>query len=118
MENMHPSPTETVQRQLDTYNQRDIEGFLDTFSDDIQIFNLFEGKMVVDGLASCRNLYQNLFDNSPDLHSELLNRMAFDNVVIDHERITGRLGKPGAIELAMVYEVAEGKIFRCTLLRR
>lgn len=114
----HLSPTETVQKQLDSYNNRDIEGFLDTFSDDIQIFNLFEGKLVVDGLDACRSLYQNLFDNSPNLHSELLNRMAFDNVVIDHERITGRLGNPEAIELAMVYEVAVGKIYKCTLLRR
>ncbi|MEM8940270.1 MAG: hypothetical protein AAGC64_13095, partial [Bacteroidota bacterium] len=64
-----------------------------------------------------RKLYKNLFEKSPNLHSELKNRMILGNTVIDHEKITGRMGNDEPIELIVIYELSELKIIRVTVIR-
>ena len=49
------SPTDVVQRQLDAYNARDLERFLECFADDAR--------------------YEALFAASPRLHSRLVHRI-------------------------------------------
>jgi hypothetical protein len=44
----------------------------------------------------------------PHLHAELVNRMAFGNKVIDHERVTGL--RETAKEVAAIYEVVNALI--------
>jgi hypothetical protein len=58
-----------------------------------------------------------LFDASPKLHSTILKRIVFNNKVIDHERIVGRQGSDAPLEIVVIYEVNEGKIFRLTAIR-
>lgn len=110
-------PTAIIQRQLDTYNDRDIDSFMALFSDDVQLYNQADGKLLADGKVAVRKLYTNLFEKSPKLHSELMNRMVLGNTVIDHERITGRMGKDEPIELIVIYELTDLKISRVTVIR-
>lgn len=112
-----PTPEQVVQQQLDTYNRRDIEAFMALFCEDVEIFNHADGKKIVAGAAACRQFYQELFEQSPRLHSQLLNRIVMGNKVIDHERITGRRGNDQPYELVMIYEVSGGKICRATVVR-
>ncbi|MEM6526424.1 MAG: nuclear transport factor 2 family protein [Bacteroidota bacterium] len=106
-----------VQKQLETYNTRDIDGFMALFNDNVQLYNQADGKLLADGKVAVRKLYSNLFEKSPKLHSELMNRMVLNNTVIDHERITGRMGNDEPIELIVIYELSELKIIKVTVIR-
>ena len=77
-----------VQQQLDAYNQRDIDGFMDLFGEEATLVNQSDGKVLGQGKPEVRELYTNLFEQSLVLHSTLKNRMVLGNTVIDHESIT------------------------------
>lgn len=115
-ENM--TPEEVVQENLDYYNNRNIDGFMSSFSEDIKIYNLGNPKPTVIGRDDVRRVYTNLFNNSPKLHSNILKRIVFGNRVIDHESITGRNGNSDVLELVLIYEVKDQKIFKITVLRK
>lgn len=106
-----------VQQQLDAYNNRDIEAFSALFSDDAQVLQFPGNKILAQGKANVKELYKKLFDASPNLYSELINRTVLGNRVIDHEKITGRAGVD-VLELAVVYEVDQGKISKCMVIRQ
>lgn len=111
------TPEEVVQHQLETYNARDLTGFMKLFSPDVKLYNHANGELLADGKTAVSRLYKNLFDKSPDLHSELTNRMVLGNTVIDHEKITGRMGNSEIIELIVIYELAGLKISKVTVIR-
>jgi len=111
------TPEQIVQKQLDTYNQRDIEGFMALFSPDVTLYNQGDPKPIASGFDEVKKLYTRLFDQSPTLHSTLTNRIVLGQTVIDHESITGRMGKAEAIELVVIYEVKSQKIWRVTVIR-
>lgn len=111
-------PEKVVQANLDAYNNRDIEGFISYFSEDILVKNFDTGATSAQGRQAVREIYTRLFEASPNLHSKILKRTVFDNKVIDHEYITGRNGSPEPLELVLVYEVRDGKIFRISVMRK
>jgi len=112
------NPEQVVQRNLDCYNSRDITGFMETFSEDITLYSFSDPDPVIAGADAIRKFYSGLFDTSPKLHSTILKRIVFDNKIIDHESIVGRMGADAALEIVVIYEVEEGKIFRLTAIRK
>jgi uncharacterized protein (TIGR02246 family) len=111
------SPTDVVQRQLDAYNARDIERFLECFADDARGFELGVPQPTMNGRDAIRARYAALFAASPQLHSRVVHRTAFGRAVIDHEHVTGRNGSPEVFEIAVVYEVEDGLIRRFHAIR-
>lgn len=111
------TPEEIVQKQLDTYNTRDINGFMSVMSSEVSLYNLGELQPISQGHAAVKSIYQNLFDKSPELKSVLVNRIVMGNVVIDHEKITGRMGNNAVLELSVIYEVKGDKIHKITVIR-
>jgi hypothetical protein len=107
-----------VQENLDFYNNRNIEGFMSSFSEDIKMYNLGDPNPTVVGLDAVRKVYTGLFERSPKLHSNILKRIVIGNKVIDHESITGRNGNDGILELVLIYEVNEQKINKITVIRK
>ena len=115
---LHPSsPEQVVQRNLESYNNRDIRRFMETFSPDITLYTFPDPEPTLEGLDAVQNFYSRLFEASPNLHSTILNRIVFNNKIIDHERIVGRQGSDSPLEIVVVYEVSEGKIFKLTAIR-
>jgi hypothetical protein len=112
------APEQIVQKNLDCYNKRDIEGFMDCFSDEISIYTFPNCEPSTLGLGAVRQLYQELFALSPRLHSTILKRIVFDNKVIDHESIIGRRGSNEVVELVLIYEVKNHKIYKITVIRK
>ena len=112
------SPEQVVQQNLDYYNNRDIEGFMRCFSEDIVFYNFDDHTITASGLEEVRKLYTALFDASPTLHSTIVKRIVFDNKVIDHESIVGRKGSTDILELVLIYEVKNEKIFKVTVMRK
>ncbi|MEM6317220.1 MAG: nuclear transport factor 2 family protein [Bacteroidota bacterium] len=111
------SPATLVQTQLETYNDRDLAGFAATYHDNVALYNFGEDLPFLTGIMALKSVYGKIFDNSPNLHSKLLQRIVFDNKAIDHELITGRLGV-ASMELVAIYEVEEGLIRKVTFLRK
>lgn len=106
-------PQTVVQMQLDAYNQRDIYAFLDTFDDRVALYE-FPENLICRGKYALRKKYEELFATTPDLHSNLKNRIVQGNLVIDHEEIT-RNGE--LIYSIAIYEVSAGKIVKATFIR-
>ncbi len=104
------SPAALVQRQLTAYNARDLDAFLEVYSDEVEIY-AFPGRLLYKGKDRMRERYAKLFADSPRLHCELVHRTVHGNVVIDQERVTGVRGD-GVIEASAVYTVAGGRIER------
>ena len=112
------TPEQVVQENLDFYNNRNIDGFMTSFSEDIKMYNLADPKPTVVGRKEVRSVYTNLFKKSPKLHSTILKRIVIGNKVIDHESITGRNGNADVLELVLIYEVKNQKIYRITVIRK
>ena len=111
------TPEKVVQENVDFYNARDIDGFMNSFSEDIALYNFSEPLPSLVGLAQIREFYNELFQLSPKLFSTIIKRITFDNKVIDHESITGRKGSEEIIELVLIYEVKKDKICKITVMK-
>ena len=96
-----------VQEQLEAYNARDLERFAATYSGDIRIWRMPATEPSIVGQAQLRETYRKRFE-SPNLHAQIVNRIATGNKVIDHERVVGIKETP--IEAVAVYEVTGGLI--------
>lgn len=109
--NTPTDPESVVQRQLDAYNARDVEGLLATYAGDAQLFE-HPSTLLATGSAEIRVRFTLRF-KEPNLHATLVNRMVSGATVVDHERITRTFPEgPGTLEAVMIYEVRGGRIAR------
>jgi hypothetical protein len=102
------SPQDVVQRQLEAYNDRDMQRFLDQYSEAIQVFRPPAVIPAIVGKKAFGEFYATQRFNHAGLHAEVLNRMVLGNKNVDHERIQGVRAQP--FEAAVVYEVNNGLI--------
>lgn len=107
------SPEQIVQRQLDCYNAKDLEGLLVTYAPDAVQLDL-QGNVLATGHEQMRERFAIRFAE-PDLHAKLLRRTVMGNIVVDHEVIARNFpeGK-GTIEMLCIYEVNGKAISRAT----
>jgi putative hydrolase of HD superfamily len=103
------TPAALIQRQLDAYNAKDIDGWLATYAPDAEQYQL-HGELLAKGHAVMRERMLQRFAE-PDLFARVLSRTCMGPLVIDHELITRNFpeGK-GSIEMICIYEVANGLI--------
>ena len=107
------SPAKIVQKQLDAYNARDIDAFLDTYSENVKLYT-FPNQLLSEGKTAMESQYGSFFENTPDLHCSIKNRIVIGNKVIDEESVTANGSTFSAVA---IYEVANGKIVKVTFLR-
>lgn len=102
-----------VQTQLDAYNSKDVAAWLATYTDDAAQYSL-EGEIIArDKAQMAANMVSRFAE--PDLHATLLSRHSYDNVVIDHERVTRNFPEgPGTIEMLCIYLIEQGLIARAS----
>ncbi len=103
-----------VDRQVQAYNDRDLEGFLEPYAEHTRFYS-FPGELLLSGKEAMRARYRNLFSSSASLHCEVLNRIVLGNTVILLERITGK--PEGTEEVAVVYTIAGDRIVRVDFIR-
>ncbi len=111
-------PEFVVRQNVTCYNNRDLDGFMELLSNDIELYTFPEHAPTISGIGKLREMYKSLFESSPHLHATILNRIIFNNKVIDHERIEGRMGSKEFIELVVIYDVKDAKICRLTVIRQ
>ncbi len=102
------TPEDLAQRQLNAYNLRNIDAFLEPYADDVEIYT-FPNKLESKGKENMRKSYLPMFENTPNLHCELVNRIVQGNTVIDQERV--QFGDQ-IVEAIAIYHVENGKIKR------
>lgn len=106
------SPEAIVQRQLNAYNARNYKAFIDTYSDDVELYN-YPNQLIGKGMDALKR-YESFFANTPNLYCEIKKRMVLGNKVIDHENV--RAGN-NTLNAVAVYEVKNGKISKVTFIR-
>lgn len=100
--------SELAQAQLDAYNNHDLEAFLLPYSDSVAVYT-FPNQLQYKGKAQMRKVYGEMFQNLPDLHCSLVNRIAIGHTVIDQESVVFRKDEKPMQAIA-IYKVKEGKI--------
>jgi uncharacterized protein (TIGR02246 family) len=106
-----------VQEQVEAFNTRDAERFANCYADDASVLTA-DGSVMAAGKEAIRQLYGQLFRQSPDLHARIAARIAVGDYVIDEEQASGMVfeGMPAQLHAAAVYRVAEGKIQQAQIL--
>lgn len=108
-------PASVVQRQLEAYNDRDVDALMAIYAADAQLFE-HPDKLLAQGTAALRERFAMRF-REPNLHATLLHRIVAGSLVLDHERVTRTFPEgPGEIELVMTYEVQAGRIVRAWII--
>ena len=85
-------PVDVVKTSLKAYNFTDIDGYMSYFSEDIEMKDYDNGQINAKGKAEVRAIFEAYFKASLNLHSKVIDHLAFDNKVMDHEYITGAKG--------------------------
>ena len=112
---LRKTPEDIVQQQVNAYNARDLEAFLATYSPDIKIFN-HPDSLLYPGQEEMKKRYKALFENVPNLHVKIVNRITLGKFVIDQERVTG-FADGRVIRAVAIYEVEDGLIKRVWFIR-
>ncbi len=104
-----------AQKQLEAYNARDLKAFLACYADTVKVYN-FPDELIMNGKAAMRQGYQRLFDNTPELNCELVNRISIGNKVIDREKVSG-IGGGKPLNAVAIYFVKDDLIYEVYFLR-
>ncbi|WP_443750604.1 nuclear transport factor 2 family protein [Asticcacaulis solisilvae] len=105
------TPAGVVEAQLNAYNAKDIDAFMQCWADDAR-FYAHPDTLLCEGHAAIRARHVERFDE-PDLHARLIDRQAIGETVIDRERVTRTFPQGrGEIDVVAIYEVKDGKIAR------
>lgn len=111
------TPESTIQTQVQGYNTRNIELFASAHAEDVELYNFGEAEPFCVGNAKLREIYGAIFQDSPNLHTEIINRIVMGSTIMDHEIVTGRKGVD-KLELVAIYEVENEKIARAYFKRK
>jgi len=107
------TPEALAQRQLNAYNVRNIDAFLEPYADDVEIY-AYPDKLLMKGKEQMRAQYSKMFDDTPNLHCELVGRIVQGNTVIDKERVQS--GNE-IIEATAMYHIENNKIKKVYFIR-
>ena len=107
------NPEYIVNEQLEAYNNRDIEGFVKTYTDDVMLFT-FPYTITAEGNEALRKQYASFFKSTPDLNAEIVNRIVIGNKVIDKEKVIIN-GK--TFYAIAIYETRNNLISRVTFIQ-
>ncbi len=98
-----------VQKQLDAYNARDIDAFMLWWSEDCHYYE-FPDRLLACGASEIRERHVARF-KEPNLHGQLIKRIAVANLVVDQETVTRCFPDgPGEVDVVAIYEIENGRI--------
>ncbi|KFF12989.1 amidohydrolase [Chryseobacterium soli] len=103
-----------VQQQVNGYNARNIDAFLEPYGEDVELYT-FPDTLLSKGKETMRKTYTNMFSTLTDLHCEIKERIINGNFVIDKEIVSG-LDRPGKMEATAIYEIKNDKISKVYFL--
>jgi hypothetical protein len=102
------TPEQIVQLQLDAYDAHDIDAFVATYTEDVEIYD-HPSTLRMQGHDALRTSYAALFERAPDLKTHITSRITYNDFVIDDETVTGVPGG-GTKRAIAIYQVRDGLI--------
>jgi hypothetical protein len=91
-----------VQKQIEFYNNQDLDGFASTYSDDITVYTFPDNTITLSGKQALIERYAETFKKK--MHADIKNRSIVGNKVIDWEIATnGITGE--STSLMAIYQV-------------
>jgi hypothetical protein len=96
-----------VDRQVQAYNQRDIDAFVACYAADAVIEDA-RGNVLMRGADAVGAAYSRFFEASPTLHAEVPTRIELGAYIVDEERISGT--PDGEVHAVVVYHVTDDLI--------
>ncbi len=106
------SPGTIVQKHIDPFNKKELDAFLNAFSDEV-VVNKFIADTLYKGKNLMRTHYQKVFENQTPMTVTVSNRIITKNIVIDEERVTSGDQEYNQVT---IYQVAGGKISSMTFV--
>lgn len=100
------TPEILVQRQLNGYNYRNIDAFLEPYADDVELYE-YPNTLIGKGKENMRKNYAPMFEKTPNLHCEIKGRIVQGNIVIDKEHV--QFGDK-FLDASVIYHIENGKI--------
>ena len=101
-------PELTVQKQVEFYNNHDLEGFISTYHKDAELINLTDNSVILKGTENFHKRYKERFEVQK-ARAEIVNRMVIGNMVIDHEHIK-KANSSEIMKAVAIYRVKDGLI--------
>ena len=101
-----PPPLTIVNQRMTAHNRHDLDAFLATYSDDIQVYDYPRIPLGKKGKAHITSIFEPLFTDSAvttDIHHQLVQ----GNYVINHETV---LRRGEIFNYVSIYEVRDGLI--------
>jgi hypothetical protein len=107
--------TETVvEKQIECYNNQDIEGFASTYADDITVYSFPDNTITLSGKQALIERYTETFKKK--MVAEIRNRSIVGNKVIDWEIATNGLTGEST-SLMAIYEIEDNLISKVWFIR-
>ena len=103
-----------VQRQLEAYNNGDLDGFLAQYSPEVVQMSGASADVLVQGMEAFRSHYEVRFTSMPP-RCTLLSRTVIGDWVVDHEHVAATGGAPPRAAGA-AFHVTDGLIDRVIAL--
>jgi hypothetical protein len=100
------TPLEVVNTRMEAHNNHNLEKFLETYADDIMIYDYPNTPLGKGGREHIRNIFAPLFKEK-SVKTEIHHQIANGKYVVNHETVT-REGK--TTEYVSIYEVENGLI--------
>ena len=106
------SPLAVVNLRMQAYNNHDLEAFLKTYSEEIEIFT-YPDKSLGKGKKHIKNLFEPMFKEG-SISVEIHHQIAKDGYVINHETV---MSGNNETEYVSIYEVRDGLITSVRFVR-
>ncbi|MBX7146405.1 MAG: nuclear transport factor 2 family protein [Alphaproteobacteria bacterium] len=98
-----------IQAQLEAYNRRDLNAFIECYADTIELIYLSTNVIFCKGIAELHEIYKKIFKEHPLLYCRLTQRMICGDYVIDEEQISGLVDKK-LVHTIATYQIKHGLI--------
>ena len=103
---------ELVEKFCEAYDNFDIEKCSSFIHPEIKVRSLISEKYHVDGVENFKNFYDSAFKKYPNQKTKLINRIVFEETIIDEELLLGRPEKPEGYHGFVIYAFRDGLIDR------
>lgn len=98
-----------VDAQLDAFNRQALADFAACFSLNVRMASL-TGGVFLEGRAALDDYYRDLWHREPAIRAAVLYRGVVGDMVVDHERITGRQSRADSVSVVTYRVAADGLI--------
>ncbi|QHI36706.1 hypothetical protein IMCC3317_20710 [Kordia antarctica] len=106
-----------VQKQVEAYNEGNLDAFLETYSNDVKVYNFPKNYQSLNGKEKVKEVFGNLFKKYPNLHRHIQDRIVTGDTILDHEKITFSTDEP-IQKFVTMYIVENEKIKIIHFLKR